>query len=176
MIYMTLNQIREFSPCQLGWVTLLTSLGKNKADDEPIPLSWIIKSNGICDAIWCFRVNWFEHRDLYMAFLNGCVIRADEYAAIYGADAAYTSGAAVYADDAAKDAAAAVYADDAAKAAAAADAAADAAYAAADAAYAAAAAAYAYDVTDATATDATAERRMQETHLFQLLEAHETVS
>lgn len=51
----TLNKIREHSPCKSGWEKLLNTLGKTKADDEELELLTILDSNGIQDAIWCFR-------------------------------------------------------------------------------------------------------------------------
>ena len=55
MITTTLNRIREHNPCKNGWEKLLTYLGKTKADDEPLPYSVIVKSNGLEDALWCCR-------------------------------------------------------------------------------------------------------------------------
>jgi hypothetical protein len=135
---MSLNEIRAFHPCASGWNTLLKAQGKTLADDVQIPLLDILKSNGIKDAIWCMKINWFQHKELYMKFINKCAERAKVYAAAYTAAAdavaAYAADAAAYAD---ADAAAAAYAADAyAAAAAAADAAAYAADAAAAAAYA----------------------------------------
>jgi hypothetical protein len=51
----TLNNIRKHSPCQDGWEKLLKHLGKTQADDEPLPYSVIVESNGIDDALWCCR-------------------------------------------------------------------------------------------------------------------------
>ena len=51
----TLNKIREHSPCTNGWTKLLNNLGKIKADDEPISISYILDSNGLDDALWCLR-------------------------------------------------------------------------------------------------------------------------
>ena len=51
----TLNKIRAHSPCKPGWEKLLESLGKTKADDEPITIIQILNSNGLDDAIWCLR-------------------------------------------------------------------------------------------------------------------------
>ena len=51
----TLNRIRAHGPCKEGWERLLKYLGKTKADDEPLPFSVILKSNGIGDALWCCR-------------------------------------------------------------------------------------------------------------------------
>ena len=55
MIYTTLNKIRERSPCESGWVTLLDHLGKTKADDEPLGFDVILDSNGLDDTLWCSR-------------------------------------------------------------------------------------------------------------------------
>lgn len=55
MFYTTLNKIRACSPCQTGWEKLLAHLGKTKADDELLPFSVILKSNGLYDALWCCR-------------------------------------------------------------------------------------------------------------------------
>lgn len=57
----TLNKIREHSPCSEGWRKLLATLGKTKADDEPLRLITILDSNGLDDALWCLRA--IEGRD-----------------------------------------------------------------------------------------------------------------
>jgi hypothetical protein len=51
----TLNKIRENEPCADGWEQLLRTLGKTKADDEPLSLITILDSNGLDDALWCLR-------------------------------------------------------------------------------------------------------------------------
>ena len=51
----TLNRIRAHSPCRGGWEKLLRHLGKTHADDEPVPFSVIVASNGLDDALWCCR-------------------------------------------------------------------------------------------------------------------------
>ena len=51
----TLNRIRAHSPCTEGWTKLLAYLGKTHADDEPLPFSVILASNGLDDALWCCR-------------------------------------------------------------------------------------------------------------------------
>ena len=51
----TLNKIRSHSPCADGWEKLLKRLGKTKADDEPLDLLAVLDSNGLEDALWCFR-------------------------------------------------------------------------------------------------------------------------
>lgn len=53
MICTTLNKIRDHSPYEEGWKKLLKHLGKTEADDEPLPLTTIIESNGLYDALWC---------------------------------------------------------------------------------------------------------------------------
>ena len=55
MLTTTLNRIKECSPCESGWKQLLKHLGKTKADDDALPYSVIVKSNGMEDAIWCCR-------------------------------------------------------------------------------------------------------------------------
>jgi hypothetical protein len=51
----TLNKIREHLPCTGGWEKLLRTLGKTKADNEPLSLITILDSNGLDDALWCLR-------------------------------------------------------------------------------------------------------------------------
>ena len=55
MITTTLNRIRAHQPCADGWKKLLTHLGKTEPDDEPLPFSVIVDSNGLNDALWCCR-------------------------------------------------------------------------------------------------------------------------
>lgn len=114
----TLNKIRSFQPCKEGWTKLLITLGKTAADDEPVSYATILQSNGVQDTIWCMRCEWFEHKEVWMQFVNGCAERANKYkladadaAAYAAASAAYTAYAA-YAAYAAADAAYAA-ADDA---------------------------------------------------------------
>ena len=51
----TLKAIRACDPCLEGWRKLLRHLGKSGADDELLPLSVILESNGFDDALWCLR-------------------------------------------------------------------------------------------------------------------------
>ena len=51
----TLNKIRAHSPCKEVWEKLLKYLRKTKSDDEPLSLLTILDSNGLDDALWCFR-------------------------------------------------------------------------------------------------------------------------
>jgi hypothetical protein len=55
MITTTLKAIRKRRPCEDGWKILLSHLGKNRADDEPLSLVTILDSNGLDYAIWCLR-------------------------------------------------------------------------------------------------------------------------
>lgn len=72
MITTTLQEIRQYSPCADGWKKLLLHLGKTTADNEPLPLITILKSNGLDDAIWCLRTLSSEHRDRIVQFACDC--------------------------------------------------------------------------------------------------------
>ena len=57
---MTLQQIRDQSPCQEGWTKLLKSLG-NPPMDTVISLGDVAQSNGAADAWWCIRaLDWSD--------------------------------------------------------------------------------------------------------------------
>jgi hypothetical protein len=60
----TLNAIREHKPCSSGWTTLLNSLGKTKADDEPLLLINILESNGLEDTLWSLRAVTNHDREI----------------------------------------------------------------------------------------------------------------
>ena len=68
----TLNKIREHSPCQNGWTKLLATLGKTKADDEPVLFETILGSNGLDDALWCLRTLDHEHQRTCRLFAVWC--------------------------------------------------------------------------------------------------------
>jgi hypothetical protein len=51
----TLTAIRKHQPCEPGWEKLLRSLGKTKANNEPLSILKVLESNGLDDAIWCLR-------------------------------------------------------------------------------------------------------------------------
>ena len=63
MITTTLNRIRAHQPCADGWKKLLTHLGKTDPDDEPLPYSVIVESNGLDDALWCCRAESQHSRE-----------------------------------------------------------------------------------------------------------------
>jgi hypothetical protein len=70
----TLNKVRSHSPCEAGWKKLLNTLGKTKADDEELSILTILNSNGIEDAIWCFRaVEGYD--DELLAFARFCAMQ-----------------------------------------------------------------------------------------------------
>ena len=78
-ITVTLDAIRKAQPCEDGWEKLLKSLGKTKADSEPLPLITILESNGVEDAIWCLRC--MHSSELY---LGGMFAAACAEAALSG--------------------------------------------------------------------------------------------
>ena len=69
---MTLQQIRDQSPCAEGWTKLLKSLG-NPPLDTVISLGDVAKSNNAADAWWCVRVlDWSNkqmRRDVIKALI-----------------------------------------------------------------------------------------------------------
>lgn len=67
----TLNRIREHSPCASGWSKLLAHLGKTSADDEPLPMTVILDSNGLDDALWCLRCEP-QHARAYRLYAVWC--------------------------------------------------------------------------------------------------------
>ena len=69
----TLNRIRVHSPCEDGWRTLLAHLGKSQSDDEPLPYSVIVASNGIEDALWCCRAE--PDRPEWREFARWCALQ-----------------------------------------------------------------------------------------------------
>lgn len=74
MIYTTLNRIRAQEPCAKGWQKLLAYLGKTKADDEPLAMLTILESNGLDDALWCFRAEP-QHPRIWRMYAVRCARR-----------------------------------------------------------------------------------------------------
>ena len=60
----TLNAIRSHRPCAEGWTKLLRHLGKTQADDEPLSIVTVLKSNGLDDALWCLRAVTGHDREI----------------------------------------------------------------------------------------------------------------
>jgi hypothetical protein len=71
MITTTLNKIRKHLPCKEGWEQLLANLAKTKADDEPLPLTTILDSNGLDDCLWALRTVP-EHDSLWRKYAVWC--------------------------------------------------------------------------------------------------------
>ena len=72
----TLNKIRSYQPCTEGWAKLLQTLGKTKADDEPLSLITILDSNGLDDALWCLRaVDEYEREMRLFAVWCACQVQ-----------------------------------------------------------------------------------------------------
>lgn len=57
MIYTTFNLLREHGACESGYRRLAKSLGgiDTYGRDTPIPLTAVLDSNGLDDALWCLR-------------------------------------------------------------------------------------------------------------------------
>ena len=57
MLHTTLNLLRRAGACETGYRKLAKSLGgvTRCGRDTPIPLSAVIDSNGLDDALWCLR-------------------------------------------------------------------------------------------------------------------------
>jgi len=128
MITTTLNRIRACL-CESDWAKLLKHLGKTQVDDELLPFSVILESNGLDDALWCCQSapecdrEWrsfavwcarqvqhlmtdkrsIEALDVAEQFANGRATQAELAAARAAADAA--ADAARAAADAAREAA-----------------------------------------------------------------------
>lgn len=71
----TLNAIRKQGPCEDGWSTLLSFLGKTKADDEPLSVKTILESNGLIEALWVLDFAVQDNR-LARHFQAWCAARA----------------------------------------------------------------------------------------------------
>ena len=192
MLHTTFAKLHEKGACVSGYRKLADSLGgvTKYGKDTPIPLSKIVESNGMDDALWCLRATAENAENFLITFACDCAERVlTHYETYYPDDqrprqaieaarrcltdksdaAANTAADAAHAAYAAR---AAAYAAARAVARAAAYAAARAAaYAAANtaayaAAYAADAAAYATANTAAYA----AEKEWQKQHFLELLE------
>ena len=71
MIYTTLKKIRSHRQCTDNWHKLLGTLGKKKADDEPLSLETILDSNGLDYTLWCLR-SVPEHKNLWRLYAVWC--------------------------------------------------------------------------------------------------------
>ena len=59
------------NPCSKGWKKLLKYLGKTVADDESLPFSVILDSNGLEDALWCCHTAP-EHNRVWRLYAIWC--------------------------------------------------------------------------------------------------------
>ena len=66
---LTLQQIRDRSPCREGWTKLLKSLGNPSDMSITVSIGEIARSNGPQDALWCLRCAEFDRRDIIRAIL-----------------------------------------------------------------------------------------------------------
>lgn len=77
----TLNKIRKLNPCTDGWEKLLNSLGKTKADNDPVLIKTILKSNGLSDALWALSAVEDSEKTIILI----CADIAESVAYIYNA-------------------------------------------------------------------------------------------
>lgn len=73
-MYTTLNKIKAHNPCKNGWKKLLKNLNKTTADDEPLAILAILDSNGLDDALWCFRAV-DGHEATMRSFAKWCALQ-----------------------------------------------------------------------------------------------------
>ncbi len=74
MITITLNQIKQHDPCADGWSKVLKANGGIKADfDKPFPVSSILDSNDLADALWALR-GLPEYDALWRKFASWCAL------------------------------------------------------------------------------------------------------
>ena len=72
MIYTTLELCKEKHACVSGYRTLKKSLKKGHEDSDLIPLTHLIESNSIQDAIWALRATTEPCRDFITDFALWC--------------------------------------------------------------------------------------------------------
>ena len=72
MIYTTLELCKEKSACASGYKMLKKSLGQDHKDTDLIPLTHVIKSNGLQDAIWSLRATTEPCRDFITNYVLWC--------------------------------------------------------------------------------------------------------
>jgi hypothetical protein len=69
---LTLQQIRDKSPCGDGWTKLLKSLG-NPPLDTVISLGDVAKSNGAEDAYWCVRALDWKNEQVWREVIKALI-------------------------------------------------------------------------------------------------------
>ena len=75
MITTTLAEIRAQQPCASGWRTLTTALGSDYRDTTPLPLSRIVDTNGISDALWALVHVCPDGKRIAVKFAADCAER-----------------------------------------------------------------------------------------------------
>jgi len=79
MIMVSLNEIREQSPCESGWKKVLASKGGTSADmDAQFPMTDILESNDVDDAIWCLKCRP-EYSSLWRKFAVWAARQVEPY-------------------------------------------------------------------------------------------------
>lgn len=73
----TLLAIRKHDPCTDGWEKLRKHLGPRWPQDKKLPISTILDSNGLSDALWALRAvpESTEKRRIVSLFLADCLAR-----------------------------------------------------------------------------------------------------
>jgi hypothetical protein len=74
IISTTLKRIKRHGPCEFSWKMLLTGLGKNRADDEPLPYYKIVEICGLPDALWATRAEP-QHAKQWRLYAVACARR-----------------------------------------------------------------------------------------------------
>jgi len=72
MLYTTINKLKEERACESGFKKVLKFVGSKFDRDEKIPLSDIIKSNDIDDAIWALRATTKCSKKVYQQVALFC--------------------------------------------------------------------------------------------------------
>ena len=74
MLHTTLNKCHEAGACKAGYRKLAKYLGgiTTYGKDTPIPLSKIVESNGLLDAIWTLRCTLEPSKDIQIEFACRC--------------------------------------------------------------------------------------------------------
>ena len=79
MLHTTLKLCKEKEACTVGFKILKKSLPKNHSDDDLIPLTHIIKSNGLDDCLWALRATIEDNEYLSRSFAIWCARQSLQY-------------------------------------------------------------------------------------------------
>lgn len=77
-ITVTLQQIKDASPCRNGWEKVLKAQGGTKADmNKPFPLVSILDSNGLDDTLWVISSvpEMAAHDAIWRKFSSWCALQ-----------------------------------------------------------------------------------------------------